>query len=137
MPLAVILDMDGLMLDTEPMSLRAWREAAAELGYRLTDDLCRQTIGLGATATTQLLAQHFGGDFPAAQLATRAIARYQAALGTSGVPHKPGLLEFLRFLDTRRLPRAVATSRPPSWLPRTYGEPVCCSTSMSSSAVSR
>lgn len=33
---AVILDMDGLMLDTEKLLQRFWREAAAEYGYQMT-----------------------------------------------------------------------------------------------------
>ena len=31
-PVAVILDMDGLMLDTEPLAARAWTDAAALIG---------------------------------------------------------------------------------------------------------
>ena len=108
--LAVILDMDGLMLDTEPLSLQAWQEAAAELGYQLTDGLLRQTIGLNAKATTQLLERRFGNDFPSALLASQAVMRYRATLDRSGVPRKAGLLEFLCYLDERRIPRAVATS---------------------------
>ena len=30
---AVLLDMDGLMLDSEPVYRRAWQSAAAGLGY--------------------------------------------------------------------------------------------------------
>lgn len=110
MPLAVILDMDGLMLDTEPISLRAWKEAGSELGYVLSEDMCTQTIGLNAAATGQLLKRHFGEVFPADQLARSALARYRASLDASGVPHKPGLMNFIRFLEERRIPRAVATS---------------------------
>lgn len=42
----VIFDMDGILIDSEPL----WREAEiavfGSLGLRLTDDLCRQTTGL-------------------------------------------------------------------------------------------
>ena len=72
---AVILDMDGLMLDTEPSSLQAWKEAAAELGYVLTDDLLHKMIGLNAEATAHLLKRRFGDDFPAARLASRAVVK--------------------------------------------------------------
>jgi beta-phosphoglucomutase-like phosphatase (HAD superfamily) len=37
MALAVILDMDGLMLDTEPIALRAWKQASCDLGHELDD----------------------------------------------------------------------------------------------------
>ena len=35
---AVLLDMDGLMLDSEPVYRRAWQSAAAGLGYELSDE---------------------------------------------------------------------------------------------------
>ncbi len=33
----LVLDMDGTMLDTEPLYKRAWQGASAELGYPLSD----------------------------------------------------------------------------------------------------
>ena len=110
MPLAIILDMDGLMLDTEAISLRVWREAAVDLGYVLSDQLCDGMVGRTATANMAQLLDHFGTEFPAAELARSAGARYRAHLETHGVKRKPGLEEFLSFLDHRGLARAVATS---------------------------
>jgi HAD superfamily hydrolase (TIGR01509 family) len=108
--LAVILDMDGLMLDTEPISLGAWKEAAVGLGYGLDDEVCVQMIGLGLAANRDLLRRHFGDDFPVDELTASANRLYRRQLDAGGVPHKPGLAQFLRFLDARRIPRAVATS---------------------------
>jgi beta-phosphoglucomutase-like phosphatase (HAD superfamily) len=42
---AVILDMDGLMLDTEPLYKRAWQTAAFELGCHLDDGWYLRLIG--------------------------------------------------------------------------------------------
>ena len=42
---AVIFDMDGLMLDTEPIYKHAWQRAAANLGYDLDDDFCLTLVG--------------------------------------------------------------------------------------------
>ena len=36
---AVIFDMDGLMLDTQRMATTAWKQAAKQLGFNLTDEL--------------------------------------------------------------------------------------------------
>ena len=110
MALAVILDMDGLMLDTEPISLRAWRQVSRELGHELNDGICDRMIGLNLVASKELLIRHFGDSFPADELGRLATARYQEYLEAGGVPHKPGLVEFIRFLDERNIARAVATS---------------------------
>jgi beta-phosphoglucomutase-like phosphatase (HAD superfamily) len=53
--LAIILDMDGLMLETEPISLRVWRQAAQELGYLLDDEMCDRMIGLSQSANREML----------------------------------------------------------------------------------
>jgi HAD superfamily hydrolase (TIGR01509 family) len=110
MPLAVILDMDGLLLDTEPISLAAWRQAAEQLGYRLTEEVSDRMIGVSQAGNRAMLLEHFGEGLPVDALRDLAETEYRRVLDEGGVPHKPGLVTFLRFLDERQLPRAVATS---------------------------
>lgn len=45
---AAIFDMDGLLIDSEPIWRRAEREIFATVGLTLTDDDCRRTTGLRA-----------------------------------------------------------------------------------------
>ena len=45
---AAIFDMDGLLIDSEPLWRRAERETFAGVGLTLTDDDCRRTTGLRA-----------------------------------------------------------------------------------------
>lgn len=110
MALAVILDMDGLLLDTEPISMRVWKQAAQDLGYALDDEVCERMIGVGQAGNKVMLLRHFWNEFPVDDLIGLAQASYREALDADGVPHKPGLLAFVRFLDERQIPRAVATS---------------------------
>jgi HAD superfamily hydrolase (TIGR01509 family) len=107
---AVIFDMDGLMLDTERISLRVWRKAATDLGYVLDDGISERMVGLNATANRALLLGHFGDSFPFDALSRLAQSSYLECLEREGVPRKPGLIELLDFLRAREVPRAVATS---------------------------
>ena len=43
---AIIFDMDGVLIDSEPLWRRAEREIFAEQGLVLSDDDCRRTMGL-------------------------------------------------------------------------------------------
>ena len=43
---AVIFDMDGLMFDTEPLSLSSWKDAARQFGYELPDEFLRSLIAV-------------------------------------------------------------------------------------------
>lgn len=109
-PLAVILDMDGLMLDTEPIARRVWQQAGRELGHPLGDDVFVEMIGRNNLACRRILARRLGPAFPVRDIAARAAALYAEHLDACEVPHKPGLVPFIHFLDARRLPKAVATS---------------------------
>jgi pseudouridine-5'-monophosphatase len=44
-PAACLFDLDGLLLDTEPLHGQAWREAAAAFELRLSDDCLMQLRG--------------------------------------------------------------------------------------------
>jgi HAD superfamily hydrolase (TIGR01509 family) len=92
MALAVILDMDGLLLDTEPISLRVWRQAALECGYELDDDTCDRMIGLGQSANREMLLGRFGDiqflnerDIPRAVATSTATALAERKLRQAGV----------------------------------------------------
>src|SRR5262245_25643693 len=104
MPFAVIMDMDGLLLDTEPLARRVWKQAARELGHELDEETCDRMVGLNQAANRQMLLGRLGASFPVEDLIVLAQARYREAL-EEGVPHKAGLLDFIRFLDEREIPR--------------------------------
>jgi HAD superfamily hydrolase (TIGR01509 family) len=107
---AVIFDVDGLMLDTEPLYKVAWQAAAAELGHRLNDRSYARLVGRPTADCEQELMRQFGPAFPLDRFRRRWPALWQAEVAAHGIQQKPGLLEFLTFLDAQWLPVAVATS---------------------------
>ena len=107
---AVIFDMDGLMLDTEPLYKVAWQKAAIECGYPISEERYVDLIGRSRMDGENILLAAFGPNFPlnAFQAACR---RCEAAAFAAGYPpKKPGLDDLLALLDSRRVPKAVATS---------------------------
>jgi beta-phosphoglucomutase len=107
---AVVLDMDGLMLDTEPLYKVAWQNAASELGYPLDDRSYARLVGRPTVDCESELMAQFGPGFPLDQFRVLWPQRWRAEVAARGIHQKTGLLELLTFLHEQRLPMAVATS---------------------------
>jgi HAD superfamily hydrolase (TIGR01509 family) len=107
---AAIFDMDGLMLDTERIALAVWRQAAADLGFTLDDEVAERMVGRTSATNRLMLQMQFGETFSYDELSVLADTRYRETLDRDGVPRKDGLIELLDFLTSRDIPLAVATS---------------------------
>ncbi|MCP5151247.1 MAG: HAD family phosphatase [Ectothiorhodospiraceae bacterium] len=109
-PRAVLFDMDGLMLDTEPIYRQAGLRAADELGFALTDDIYFQLVGRTQVDSERLLLETFGLGFPLDEFRTRWPRYWHAHVREHGIAHKPGLLELIDEIRRSGLLAAVATS---------------------------
>jgi HAD superfamily hydrolase (TIGR01509 family) len=107
---AVVFDMDGLMLDTEPIYKRAWQAASAELGRDLDDRFYAQFVGRPNDDCERLLLERFGPEFLLDRFRARWRELWDADAAANGIKTKPGLLELLAWLDTLEIPFAIATS---------------------------
>jgi len=108
LPDAVIFDMDGLMIDSERVSVACWAQAAHELALPLADDFWLRFVGLGDRDCERLLLQHINaGQVPA--LFARCHDLYEART-QEGLPLRPGILDLLQLLHDHGIARAVATS---------------------------
>ncbi|MCX2895413.1 HAD family phosphatase [Stenotrophomonas lactitubi] len=109
LPDAVIFDMDGLMIDSERVSLACWSEAAEEFGLPLDASFFVRMVGLGDHDSQALLRQQGIEDSMIEAMAARCHDLYEERTQT-GLPLRPGILELLELLTSHAVPRAVATS---------------------------
>lgn len=106
----VIFDMDGLMFDTERLSIPAWQYAGEHFGYKITLDAINRIVGVNLRSAEKIFKDYFGEDFPfyeARKLKMRCTDEY---LEKNGMPVKAGLYELLDFLERESVLRSVATS---------------------------
>jgi HAD superfamily hydrolase (TIGR01509 family) len=104
----VIFDMDGLMLDTEPVYWKSMQQAAAELGYNIDDQLQNRLVGRSISDWRTTLMQTFGKDYP--QFRNRRRHIWEQHIQQIGVAQKSGLVELLDQLDEDTLLKGIATS---------------------------
>jgi beta-phosphoglucomutase-like phosphatase (HAD superfamily) len=109
-PLAVIFDMDGLLLDTEPLAARAWIDAAAGLGVAFDHAVTRRLVGRNHRDCAELIRAHHGAGFPVEDVMGAWHGAYEAIVEREGIVVKPGVFVLLDWLEAEAIPRAVATS---------------------------
>lgn len=107
---AVIFDMDGLMIDTEPYYKRALRLAAAEFGYEMDETFLFGLIGLSNTGCQRKIQDHFGPEFPMEPYWSRWPELWREVAASEGIAKKPGIDELHHYLSTHSVPMAIATS---------------------------
>ena len=107
---AVLLDMDGLMLDTERRSLGGWAHAAEVFGLSLPTDLMEAVVGANQRRMATLMEEVFGPGFDFAAFAQVRDAYTWEDYRRNGIPLKKGLPELLDYLEEKGSLRAVVTS---------------------------
>ena len=107
---AVIFDMDGVLIDTEPLFKRVSQKAARDLGYVLRDDLFAELSGLPGARVEEAMYRELGRDFDLDTFMVRCDRYWDEHIKNEGIDEKPGVSALLDALAERRCAYAVATS---------------------------
>ncbi len=109
---AVIMDMDGLLIDSEPFWRIAEIAAFKKVGAVLTDQMLGETMGMRNDDVVRHWLAHFQlKDVNFGQLELDILASVQEQVEASG-KLLPGVIETLTFFKKQQLPMAIASSSP-------------------------
>ncbi|MCB7318389.1 HAD family hydrolase [Lacrimispora sp. 210928-DFI.3.58] len=112
---AVIFDQDGLMFDTERLSVKAWDAALAPYGIKLGEDFFRDLRGARPEKGAAAFRERFGDsiDYDSIRKVKRGFSYQWVA--EKGVPVKKGLKELLSYLKENGAKLAIATASSKEW----------------------
>jgi HAD superfamily hydrolase (TIGR01509 family) len=113
--LAVVFDMDGVLLDSEPLHHLVVNELLAEHGVRVDDALYRRYLGTTLEDTWADLIHRFGLPGTVADYRDRYDAAILEAYRRHAVP-APGALDLVQGLRARGVKLAVASSSRTAWV---------------------
>ncbi|MEJ0054229.1 MAG: HAD family phosphatase [Bacteroidota bacterium] len=113
-PVAVIFDMDGVIIDSNPPHKIALRQFCEKYGYKLSDEELVNKI-YGRT-NKEWIATLFGKPLTAAELTAYGEEKEKIFrdIYKKDMTALPGLEDFLKKLDQYKIPKAIGTSAPRS-----------------------
>jgi HAD superfamily hydrolase (TIGR01509 family) len=97
---AVLWDMDGTLVDTEPDWIAAEFELVEEHGGTWTHEDAMQLVGNDLLDSGRYIAEHAGIELQPAEIVEELLTRVMARLSAT-VPWRPGALELLTDLRER------------------------------------
>jgi HAD superfamily hydrolase (TIGR01509 family) len=107
---AVVFDLDGVLIDSEPVWERVRRQVVAELGGHWAPDAQKKIMGMSTPEWARYLSEDLGAGLTPPQVAGVVIGRMADSL-REHVPLLPGAVEAVRRLAAR-WPLGIASSAP-------------------------
>ncbi len=111
---AAIFDMDGLLIDSEPLWQDAELACFQPLGVPVTRELCRESAGRRIDEVVRLWYDRFGWEGPGVDEMVEQVLKTVTKLIMERAEALPGVRETMDALQTRKIPMAIASSSPPA-----------------------
>ena len=108
----IISDMDGVILDTEKLYVRFWREAASFYGFPMTIEHALGIRSLSGKLAEEKLQGWFGKEFDYNAVRQKRIELMDEFVNQNGVEPKPGAKALLSYIKDNGYALALATATP-------------------------
>lgn len=107
----IIFDMDGLMVDTEPMSFVCYKEIIESYGYTFhLDEYVKTYPGKSLLTSFNYMKEHYHIDFDIEEKIELFKALEIKYMKENGIELKKGLVDLLKYLKEHHYKTIIATS---------------------------
>jgi len=107
---AVVFDLDGILIDSEPAFVEAARRVLASRGQVLDEEFMRSVMGMPGRVVVPMFRERFRLADHVEQLACDFREHFAAVIQTEPLRVMPGVWEIIAAVERREIPRAIATS---------------------------
>jgi HAD superfamily hydrolase (TIGR01509 family) len=107
---AVVFDLDGILVDTEPIFEEAARQQLGRRGLVWEPLVAQAMMGTPARQAFEFFRRHYRLSEPIADLMAESSQLFYAVLGQKPAALMPGVHAFLDRLEQKGVPKAIATS---------------------------
>lgn len=105
-----LFDMDGLLLDTEPITIQAKVEEGKKIGLPIQEEMVKHTIGMSQKHVDAYFTSLFGERYQHEYFKKKRQEYLFAYMEKHGLPIKKGALALLTFFKKEGVPMAIVTS---------------------------
>jgi HAD superfamily hydrolase (TIGR01509 family) len=109
---AVIFDLDGIIIESEPLWKEVEKKVFAGIGLNLTTEMCRRTVGLDTNDTIKFWYTERPWNGKSIEQLYGEIIQEMRDTMQEKVELKEGFLITLQMIKRKSIPVAVATSSP-------------------------
>ena len=109
---AAIFDMDGTIIDSEPLFKLIANRSASELGFSIDEGTYNTWVGLPRESLERAILKSLGPKFPLEDFKQIFADNWISHTEKKGISPKSGIPELLQCLSKEKIPLAVATSTP-------------------------
>lgn len=114
---AVIFDMDGVIIDSEPFWKQAEKEVFTSLGVQVTDELAKITKRMTTTEVTRFWFEKYPWEkVPFEEVEQMVVCKVMALIKKEGC-EIPGIQKLIAFLKKEKYRLALATNSPYNVIP--------------------
>lgn len=118
---AVAFDLDGVLIDSEPVFIEAARRVLASRDKLLDESFMRSVMGIPGRVVLPMFRERFLLEESVEQLALEYREHFLGVLTTRPMRLMPGVWELLAAVEARSLPKAIATSSNRQYVERVVG----------------
>ena len=107
-PKAVFWDMDGTLIDSEPLHEQSLSEALLGLGILPPEDLHERVVGVAAVPVYEMLRDELGLDLPFNEWITQKYNHYFKHV--SSLRARQGAVEIFKLLHQQAIPQVIVSN---------------------------